>query len=110
MILKVVRIIRFLKDTEDPVKYLKKLAKLRDKADKSDVIIDGSIDKLVRKNLITNDMATSLMNDSAAAKSMVHNLISIAELLYIQRDMLLDQEPLDMLALEQEEGILTLDD
>ncbi|MDH3246508.1 MAG: Na/Pi cotransporter family protein [Saprospiraceae bacterium] len=110
MILKVVRIIRFLKDTEDPVKYLKKLAKLRDKADKSDVIIDGSIDKLVRKNLITNEMATSLMNDSAAAKSMVHNLISIAELLYIQRDMLLDQEPLDMLALEQEEGILTLDD
>ncbi|MDH3649155.1 MAG: Na/Pi cotransporter family protein [Saprospiraceae bacterium] len=110
MILKVIRIIRRLKATAEPGKHLKKLTKLRDKADKSDVLIDGSINKLVRKNLITNEMATSLMNDSAAVKNMVRDLISVAELLYIQQDMILDEEPLDPESLKQEEGILELED
>ena len=73
MILKVIREIQQLKSTSDPKKHLKKLDKLKNKAEKSDVLIDGSINKLVRSNLITNEMATSLMNDSALVKRMVRD-------------------------------------
>jgi phosphate:Na+ symporter len=110
MIIKVMRMVLDIQTSDSPEKHLKKLKKLKDKADKSDVLIDGSIDKLVRKNLITNEMATSLMNDSAAVNRLVKNLINISELLFMERDMLLEEEPLDATEFEQEEGILTLED
>lgn len=109
MILKVIREIQQLKATKDPEKHMKKLNKLRNKADKSDVLIDGSINKLVRSNLITNEMATSLMNDSASTKRMVRDLVNIGELLYTQHDMILEDEPTQEQDLE-EEGILSVED
>ena len=107
MILKTIREIQEVKTSETPEIHLQKLKKLKAKADKSDVLMDGSIDKLVRKNLITNEMATSLMNDSAIVNGIVHRLIKFSELIYIQQDLLLEEEP-DELAPEQE-GILELD-
>jgi hypothetical protein len=41
---------------------------------------------------------------------LVKNLINISELLFMERDMLLEEEPLDATEFEQEEGILTLED
>ena len=109
MILKVIREIQQLKTTKDPKKHMKKLEKLKSKADKSDVLIDGSINKLVRANLITNEMATSLMNDSASITRMVRDLVNIVELLYTQHDMILEDEPTQEQDLE-EEGILSVED
>ncbi len=108
MILKIIRVINDMKSSDEPDRLLKKLSKLKSKADKTDVLIDGSIDKLVRENLITNEMATSLMNDSALVNRMVHDLINIAELLYVQRDMILEDLPKE--DVEKEEGILTMED
>lgn len=110
MIIKVMRMLQNIQTSDDPEKHLKRLKKLKDKADKSDVLIDGSIDKLVRKNLITNEMATSLMNDSANVNRLVKNLINIAELMFMKRDMLLEEEPMDAIELSLEEGILTTED
>jgi phosphate:Na+ symporter len=110
MIIKVMRILQDIQTSEEPEKPLKRLKKLKDKADKSDVLVDGSIDKLVRKNLITNEMATSLMNDSASVNRLVKNLINISELLFMERDMLLEEEPMDAIELSLEEGILTTED
>lgn len=109
MILKVIREIQELKRTTDPEKHLKKLNKLKNKAERSDVIIDGSINKLVRSNLISNEMATSLMNDSATVKRMVRDLVSIGELLYTQHDMILDDDPEEKAVLEGE-GLLSVED
>jgi phosphate:Na+ symporter len=110
MLLKVIREIREISDTKEPDKHLKKLEKLKNKADKSDVLVDGSIQKLVKGNKITNEMATSLVNDSALVTKMCHKLANIAELLYIQSDTILEEETLDSEALDKEEGILTAEE
>jgi phosphate:Na+ symporter len=52
---------------------------------------DGTLDKLIRKELITSEMATSLANDSENVADISKNLIDVAELLYIQNDTLLDE-------------------
>jgi len=110
MIIKVMRMIQDIQTSDSPEKHLNRLKKLKDKADKSDVLMDGSIDKLVRKNLITNEMATSLMNDSASVNRIVKHLINISELLFMERDMLLEEEPMDAIELSLEEGILETED
>gem|GEM_PF-4882668 len=55
-------------------------------------------------------MATSLMHDSVAVKHIVHGLITVTELLYIQIDRLLDEKVLDITSINSNEGILTYND
>lgn len=50
----------------------------------SDVLADGIIDKLVREHLITNQMATSLINESATAMFIAQELVETSFLLYWQ--------------------------
>ena len=47
-----------------------------------DAISGRSLDKLIRENLITNAMATSLMNDTAYANSISIALKKIAQTLF----------------------------
>ncbi len=110
IILKIVREIKEVKRADKPELNLRKLQKLRVKLDKSDVLMDGSIDKLVRKNLITNEMATSLMNDNATVNQIGHQLITFGELLYVQQDLILEEDKADAQALIEEEGILEVDE
>ncbi|WP_190811390.1 Na/Pi cotransporter family protein [Flagellimonas sp. S3867] len=109
IIVKVMRIVTNIQDADDPSLYLAKLDKLRDKADKSDVIMNGSINQLIRKNHITNEMATSLMNDSDSVINIVKDLISVVELLYITKDSILEESKLPE-QLEYEKGILSEDE
>ncbi|AKA35729.1 Na/Pi cotransporter family protein [Flagellimonas lutaonensis] len=106
IIIKVLRVIIAIRNSDDPSAHLSKLEKLRDKADKSDVIMDGTLNRLIRDNHITNEMATSLMNDSAAVTNIVKNLIAVAELLYIKKDPIFQESKTPEL-LELEEGILS---
>lgn len=75
---------------KSPVDHLDKLKKLREKAQKSDILVDGTLDKLIRSNLITSEMATSLANDSENVAGICKNLIEAAELLYIKSDSILE--------------------
>ncbi|WP_420602550.1 Na/Pi cotransporter family protein [Flagellimonas sp.] len=109
IIVKVMRIITDIQNAENPSLYLTKLDRLRDKADKSDVIMNGSINQLIRKNHITNEMATSLMNDSDSTINIVKDLISVVELLYITKDPILEESK-SLEQLESEVGILGEDD
>ncbi len=59
------------------------LSKLKLSVKKNDVILSGGLDKLIRQDLITNEMATSLMNDSSYANDISKNLISMAEIIFI---------------------------
>ena len=106
IIIKVLRAIFAIQKSENPSTHLAKLEKLRDKADKSDVIMDGTLNKLIRDNQITNEMATSLMNDSASVTNIVKNLIAVAELLYIRKDPIFEESKSPAL-LELEEGLLS---
>ena len=66
------------------------LKKLKSKADKSDVLLDGTLDKLIRERKISSVMATSLANDSDNVAGIMKKLIETAELLYIDSDTLIE--------------------
>ena len=68
-------------DEEDVIMLL--LSKSKIHAERYDIIANGTLDRLIRKGLITNQMATSLMNDSDYAYQISKNLIAMAEVLFI---------------------------
>jgi len=65
IVLKIVRLTRGAKFGEEEESYLKNCQILKEEVKTHDVLMNGTIDKLVRDHLITNSMATSLMNDSS---------------------------------------------
>ncbi len=86
----VLREIYYTRKDETPQVHLERLEKLKEKADKSDVLIDGTLDKLIREQKISSVMATSLANDSNTVAEITKKLIETAELLYINSDTLLN--------------------
>jgi phosphate:Na+ symporter len=69
------------KTDQAPSATLEKLDSFRSAMEESDIIANGTLDKLIRKRLITPDMATSLMNDSAHAYDIQYNLIDAARII-----------------------------
>ena len=86
---RVLREIYFTRKDETPEVHLKRLEKLKEKANKSDVLLDGTLDSLIREQKISSAMATSLANDSAKVATISKRLIETAELLYINSDTLI---------------------
>jgi phosphate:Na+ symporter len=91
-------------DEEDVIILLLSKAKIH--TERYDIITNGTLDKLIRKGLITNQMATSLMNDSDYAYSISKNLIAMAEVLFIDissdlkklhEDMAISDEDVDIM-------------
>ncbi len=67
-------------DEEDVVLLL--LSKAKVHTEKYDIVANGTLDNLIRQRLISNEMATSLMNDSAYAYDISKNLIAMAEVIF----------------------------
>jgi phosphate:Na+ symporter len=86
---KVLREIYHIQNDETPEAHLERLQKLKEKAVKSDVLINGTLDELIRDQKISSIMATSLANDSAIVAGVMKKLIETAELLYIDSDTLI---------------------
>jgi phosphate:Na+ symporter len=86
---KVLREIYMVRVGETKEAHISRLEKLKYKAQKSDVLVNGTLDKLIRGNKITSEMATSLANDSANVAGIVKKLIETAELLYVDSDTLI---------------------
>ena len=59
------------------------LAKTKVHMQRYDILANGTLDNLIRHDLITNEMATSLMNDSAYAHDISKNFIAMAEVIFI---------------------------
>ena len=95
MILKILRQSRKARLRVDTEKHIQKCEELRSRVEAHDVLMNGTIDRLVRENLISNDMATSLMNDSVIAIGIARNLIDVSSMLYLQSDIFhdADEEP-----------------
>lgn len=91
-IIKVLRIIYlFRKETDNAIHY-QKLKELKNAA-KSKIYKDSqTIDRLIRNQLITVEMASSLVNDKDNFNNVIKGLIEIAELLYGNQDSLLQHD------------------
>jgi len=81
-------------DDEDMITMLLSKAKLN--TERYDIIANGTLDNLIRTNLITNEMATSLMNDSAYAYDISKNLISMAKIIFLDQNSEMKNLGLDM--------------
>jgi phosphate:Na+ symporter len=95
--------------TEEEVVVLL-ISKMKLHIEKYDDIANETLNNLIRNKQITNEMATSLMNDSAYAYNISKRLITMAEIVYVysdtdelMNDMALDDEELDKI-LNQNKG------
>ena len=87
---KVLRVIYLFRTEENQESYYNTLLKLKQQAKIGIHKSNESIDELIRKNKITIDMASSLVNDNSNVNDIIKKLIDIAELLYIEKDSLLE--------------------
>jgi len=71
-------------DEEDVIVLL--LSKVRISIEKNDILANGVLDNLIRNKNITNEMATSLMNDSVYAYNISSKLCNMAEILFIEKN------------------------
>ncbi|MCG8489201.1 MAG: Na/Pi symporter [Chromatiales bacterium] len=70
------------KDDKEDETSLLSLDSIQLVLEESDVIANGELDRLIRENAISAEMATSLMNDSAYAYDVAGNLIDMARVLF----------------------------
>jgi phosphate:Na+ symporter len=78
------------------------LDELKVEVERSDILLNGNLDHLIRGNLITSDMATSLMNDSTYARHVANNLIAMARVLFTPYEPEMKEIKDDMALLEDE--------
>jgi len=90
-ILKVVREIRRIGPSENIPEHLEKLHKQRGKAKQIDVLLNGRVAELLHDEIISREMATSLINDSSNAVRITKNLVDIALILYKPKDTLIEK-------------------
>ena len=89
-VVKVLRVVYLFRKNEDKDEYFKQLMKLKKEAKTALHSDNKSIDRLIRKNLITTDMASSLVNDNVNVNDLIKKLIQVAELLYSEKDVILE--------------------
>ena len=91
-VVKVLRVIYIFRKAENAKKYADQLTKLKNEARENIRKSNKAIDKLIREDLITVEMASSLFNDYANVNDMIKKLIEVAELLYGEKDSLLEND------------------
>jgi len=89
-VIKVIRVIYLYRTVENTKKYANKLNQLKKEAKENKNLSNKSLDKLIRHDLITAEMASSLFNDYANVNDMIKKLIEVAELLYDDKDSLFE--------------------
>lgn len=86
---KVLRMIYLFRTEYDNISYHNKLVKLKKQSKDSIIVSNKKIDELIRNDLITVDMASSLFNDQNNVNKIIENFIEVADLIYGQYDPLL---------------------
>lgn len=90
IIIRVLRIIYVFRTEEENEIHYQKLLSIKNRAQENIHAGNIRIDDLIRKNLITVDMASSLVNDHDYVNGLIDRLITVAELLYGKKDSLLE--------------------
>ena len=83
-IAKTINTINEMKNSKDELDVLSKSELLKDYLKSLDVIATGRIDILIREKQIDKKMATTLLNDSAHAYTIMDKLINVAKILWIE--------------------------
>ncbi len=91
-IVKALRVIYLFRTEEDRDVYYAKLLVLKGEAREAIHHSNKSINKLIRNDLISPQMASSLVNDNDNVNDLIKKLISVAELLYAEKDLILVDE------------------
>ncbi len=94
------RDVNIVSTTDKDEHILLLLSKAKVHIEKYDIIKNGAIDNLIRQHLITNEMATSLMNDSSYAYDIGKNLIAMAEVVFagdFKEEMTMSAEDVDLI-------------
>lgn len=89
-VVKVLRVIYGFDKNEDKEEYFSILKKLKKEAKNALHEENKSIDRVIRENLITTNMASSLVNDNVNVNDLIKKLIQVAELLYSEKDVILE--------------------
>lgn len=97
-------------DSVQPSHKIKWLEEHKLSLEEKDIIANGKLDKLIRGQHITSDMATSLMNDISYAYNIQYNLIGAAEIIFgnlfsLDKDLSLSEEEIDRLVREKRSEI-----
>jgi len=79
------RNIHIISTTKEEDEIVLLLSKVKVHTQKYDILSNGTLDNLIRNHFITNEMATSLMNDTTYAFNIRKNLIAMAEVLFIEK-------------------------
>ena len=90
-IAKVLRVIYLFRTQDEKEQYYSKLIVLKNEAKDAMRLGNDSINKLIRDGLITVEMASSLVNDNDNVNDTIKKLIQVAELLYGEKDSLLEK-------------------
>ena len=100
----VLRGLELVRDNGDDSATVLSLDELKAEIDERDGLLDSTVDGLIRNNLITAEMATSLMNDSSYAHDVATKLVSMGEVLFstgdinlrdAERNISLDEDEID---------------
>ena len=89
-VVKVLRTIHLFRTEKQNEVYHKKLMELKQESKEIIFANNLKIDELIRNDLITVDMASSLFNDYDNVNAMIDNLIDVADLLYGKTDTLIN--------------------
>lgn len=91
--------------TDEDAVILLLLSKAKIHTEKYDIIANGKLDNLIRNSLITNEMATSLMNDSAYAYDISKNLIAMAEVIFAPKnnEMIMNESDVEAILNQKDE-------
>ena len=71
-----------IESSEDREMALLSLDSVKVNLEANDILVNGNLDRLIRDNKISAEMATSLMNDNAYAYDIADNLINMARVLF----------------------------
>lgn len=88
--IKVLRAILLFRDEENKEKYRLKLQQLKKEAKENIRIGHLEINRLIRDDLISTSMASSLVNDHDNLNQLITRLIEVAELVYSDTDPVMD--------------------
>ena len=90
MVVKVLRAIYSFRIEDNKEVHYQKLMEMRNKAKENTKIGNKDINNIIRKKLITTNMASSLVNDHDNVNDMIKKIIEVGELLYSEKDSILE--------------------
>ena len=106
------RSIDIISKTTEEDEIIVLLSKAKVHMQRYDILANGTLDNLIRNNLVTNEMATSLMNDSAYAYNISKHFIAMAEVIFIDassdikdiaEELMISDEDVDLILKEKDD-------